>query len=258
MRQILLNFIANIPIVREWVAKKIFLGANHSTHRLMGAYPSYAEAMAHVPKEFVEGEDEHKIFMVFTDEVQKSHLQIVRILSGLMGEVKTLFDLGGNVGYCYYQFRSEITYPPEFHWTVSDLPVVNKAGRKLARERGETQISFTDNRTDASGADVYLSTGTLQYLEKPLAGLLEELKEKPRHILINRVPMTNGDAFYTLQHTGHSILPYYYANHDRFVSSIEALGYKMVETWQLGRGAEIILHPEIDAKNYYGFYFVRV
>ncbi len=258
MNKHLLNLIAEIPVVRDRVAKQIFLGRNHNTHRLMGIFRSYEDALAHVPKNFVEGPDEHKIFLDVKDGVLSSHREIVRILSGLMPQTKTLFDLGGNVGYCFYEFRSELVYPPDFIWTSSDLPVVNAAGRKLALERGATQIVFTDDRTDASGTDIYLTTGALQYLEKPLAGLLEELKEKPKHILVSRVPMTNRTSFYTLQHTGHSILPYYYANYDSFVSSIKAAGYDLVETWKTERGSEIILHPEVDVQKYYGFHFVRV
>jgi putative methyltransferase (TIGR04325 family) len=257
MRKLVLNLVARIPVVREQVAKKIFLGPNHNTHRLMGIFSSYAEAMAHIPNEFEEGPEESKAFLNFCPDIQESDLPVVRILSGLMPGIKTVFDLGGNVGLCFYQFRSRIPYPPALRWTIHDLPLVNEAGRKVALERGETQLAFTDNRKDANGTDVYLTTGTLQYLDKPLAYLLGELKKKPRHLLVNRVPMTEHQSFYTLQHSGHRILPYYYANHAGFISSIEALGYKLVETWKLGRGSEIILHPEQDVKNYYGLYFVR-
>jgi putative methyltransferase (TIGR04325 family) len=134
---------------------------------------------------------------------------------------------------------------------------VNELGRKIALKRGETQLFFTDDQQDANNADVYLTNGALQFFEAPFVDILGKLKDKPRHVLINRIPLTDGDTFFTLQNTDYFILPYRIANIDGFVSEIEALGYKLVERWKVDRFCDILLRPDKFVRNYYGFYFVR-
>jgi putative methyltransferase (TIGR04325 family) len=257
MKALARNVIAKIPGLRFWIARRIFLGPQQSTHRLWGVFPTLVKAKAHIPKELANEPTETKLFQDFWEGVRDDDLPVVRILGDLMPEIETIFDLGGNNGICFYQYRTKITYPPKIRWTVCDVPEVNEAGRQLAQQRGETQLAFTDHRADGSGADVYLSTGTLQYLEDTLAELLAPLKEKPKRVLINRVPMTEKSTFYSLQNTGHAVHPYYVPNHDSFVASIEALGYRLKEEWKNERACEIILRPDRFIRHFHGFYFVR-
>ncbi len=217
-----------------------------------------AKAKAHIPPGHDKEPDESKLFHDFWLGVRDEDFPVVRILTGLLPNVNTIFDLGGNNGICFYQYRTQLAYPPGMRWIVCDVPSVNEAGRQMALKRGETQLDFTDHREDGSGVDVYLTTGTLQYLEKPLDVLLASLKEKPRNVIVNRVPMTETSTFYTLQKTTHVIHPYYVANRADFIASIEALGYKLVEEWKNDRTCEVILRPDRQIRHFHGFYFVRV
>src|ERR1700677_2854127 len=175
-----------------------------------------------------------------------------------MAETRALFDLGGNMGVSFYQFRTALTYPSALRWTVCDVPFVNEQGRKIAAERGETQLFFTDDRAEANGVDVYMTCGALQYLEEPFAEILAALPKKPQRVLINRVPLTDGETFYTLQHMGNSIVPYKLANRAGLVSSVEALGYRLVEDWKNNRFCDIILRPDKRIPHYYGFCFEKI
>jgi putative methyltransferase (TIGR04325 family) len=258
MKALARSIISKIPGVRFWLARRTFLGPQRNTQRMLGVFPSSAAAKANIPKSFVQGTDEARLLLDYDQNVRKEDLPVIRILSGLMPGIKTLFDFGGNIGVCFYQYRSLIPYPPELVWMVSDLPSVNEAGRKIARERGETQLVFTDNPLDGNGADFYLTTGTLQYLDEPFADILGRLKDRPRHVLVNRVPLTDKKSFHTLQHSGPIIYPYFIANHAAFVASIEALGYKLAEEWTLDRSCDIILRPAWFVRNYFGLHFVRV
>jgi putative methyltransferase (TIGR04325 family) len=257
MKAFIRNLIARIPGVRFWVARAIFLGPGHNTHRFWGVFASMAEAKAHVPARFNQGFDAPNLSQNLDEKIPERDLEVVRILSGLIPRVKTLFDLGGNIGFCFYQYRTQIPFHKDFRWSVCDVPFVNQEGRKIAAERGETQLAFTDHQEDADGTDIYLTAGALQYFENPLTDLLEKLKNKPRHILINRVPLTESRSFFTLQHMGYSVVPYHIVNLNEFVSSFEALGYILVEQWKNDRFCEILLQPERDVRHYYGFYFKK-
>ena len=255
MKALVSDFIAKIPVLRFWVARWIFLGPNHNTHRFWGVFSTYAKAKAHVPRRFNRGFDAPGISDTIDETIPERDLDLVRILSGLVPRVKTLFDLGGNIGFCFYQYRTRIPYPKEFRWTVCDVPFVIAAGKRIAGKRGESQLAFTDHQEDADDADIYLTSGALQYFEISLADLLGRLKDKPRHVLVNRIPLTEGSTFFTLQHMGYSVVPYRIANLDNFVGSMEELGYILVEKWENDRFCNILLRPDRYVRHYYGFYF---
>lgn len=257
VKELVRNTLAQVPGIRFWIAKWIFYRSPKNTHRFLGVFESYEEAKAHIPERFNCGFKEVNLWENL-NAVRDRDVEVVRILSGLISEIKTLFDLGGNIGVCYYQYKSQISYPKDFRWVICDVPPVNQAGEKIARERGETQLSFTDDRQAAEGVDVYLTSGVLQCLEVPFADILAKIKRKPEHLLINRLPLTDKPSFYTLQHMDYSVVPYYIANFDTFVSSIEALGYKLVERWKNDRFCDIILRPDYFVPNYHGFHFHRI
>lgn len=258
MKVLLRNLIARLPGIRFWIARWLFLRPEqqHNVHRFWGVFRTQAEAKAHVPSGWNQGLDD-PIPETIDEAIPERDAEVVRILARLMPEVKTVFDLGGRTGFSFYRYRSQIPYPPDLRWTVCDLPDVNEVGRRIALRRGETQLVFTGNPLDGDGADVYLTCGALQFFEESFAELLQRLKSKPRHLLVNRVPLTEKSEFFTLQHTtGRSIVPYHIDNIDRFISAVEALGYKLVERWANDRTCEIILRPDRFVRHYYGFYFV--
>jgi len=256
MNTSLRNFIARIPGLRFWVARSIFLRSRNPL-RFWGVFSSQAEAKAHIPANLNAGFDDPNISDEFDESIPMLDAETVVVLSKLMPEVKTIFDLGGNIGLCFYRYRSQITYPADLRWTVCDVPFVNAAGRRIAEKRGETQLAFTDNQLDASGVDVYLTCGALQYFEESFADLLARLKEKPTHLVVNRVPMTPTETFFTLQHGDFSVVPYQIVNRDDFIASIKAIGYDLVESWQNDRVCDIILRPDYFVRHYYGFHFKK-
>jgi putative methyltransferase (TIGR04325 family) len=256
MKALVRNLIARIPGLRFWVARAIFLGPNHNTHRFWGVFPTYAEAKAHVPRKFNQGFDAPNL-EGFEEAIPERDQKSLQILGTIFPKVRRLFDFGGNVGICFYQYRAKLTYPHDFQWVVCDVPFVNEKGRELATKRCETQLVFTDDRKQAEGADIFMTNGALQYLEESLADILTPLVDKPAHIIVNRVPLCDHPAFFTLQHMGYSVVPYCIGNVTEFVQSIEKLGYLMTEAWENDRFCDILLRPDIKVSHYYGFHFVR-
>jgi putative methyltransferase (TIGR04325 family) len=256
MKTLLRELLSRIPGIRFWVARAVFLGPNHNTHRFWGVFPTYAAAKAYVPRKFNQGFDAPNL-EDFEEAIPERDENTIRVLSGLFPKVKRLFDLGGNVGMCFYQYRAKIAYPRDFQWTVCDVPFVNEKGRELAAKRMETQLAFTDDRNAADGADIFLTNGALQYFPESLADILAPLKNKPARLIINRVPLSVKREFFTLQHMGYSVVPYHIGHLPKFVAGLEALGYRLTEHWENDRFCEILLRPEMRVEHYYGFYFTR-
>jgi putative methyltransferase (TIGR04325 family) len=256
MKKLLREVISRIPGLRFWVARVLFLGPNHNTHRFWGVFPTYAAAKKYIPKKLNRGFGAPHL-KDFEEAVPERDQNTIRILSGILPDATRLFDLGGSVGMCFYQYRKQLSYRHDFTWTVCDFPLVNEEGRKLADRRLETQLLFTENRGAAEGTDIFLSNGALQYLPESPADILGSLKNRPRHVLINRVPLTERDTFFTLQHMGYSVVPYHISNLTKFTSDVEALGYKLVEVWKNDRFCDILLRPEWRVPHYYGFHFAR-
>jgi putative methyltransferase (TIGR04325 family) len=255
MKTQLLHIIAHIPGVRFWIARIIFLGPRHNQHRFWGVFPTLEAAKAYVPRKLNHGFEAKKNWADFNPKIPSRDLEAVRILSDLIPNSKSLFDLGGGVGVGFYRYRALITYPEDFRWTVCELPAAIRAGEQIAMQRGENQLGFTERQQDAERVDIYHTAGALQYIENTFAQILGKLESRPAHVLVNRVPLTDSDAFFTLQHGDHAVVAYRIGNRAEFVASIQALGYELVEQWESDRLSEIILRPDVTMPVYRGFYF---
>ncbi len=255
MKTQLRSIIAHIPGFRFWIARFIFLGPRHNQHRFWGVFPTLKAAKAYVPQKLNHGFEAKKNWADFNPKIPSRDLEVVRILSDLIPCSKSLFDLGGGVGVGFYRYRAVIVYPGDFHWIVCELPAAIRAGEQIAMQRGESRLTFTERQDDAERVDIYLTAGALQYIEKSFAEILGQLENRPVHVLVNRVPLTESDAFFTLQHGDHAVVPYRIGNRAEFVTSIQALGYELVEEWKSDRLSEIILRPDVTMPEYRGFYF---
>jgi putative methyltransferase (TIGR04325 family) len=170
-----------------------------------------------------------------------------------------IVDIGGSVGVSYLTFQTVLPYPPGLHWQVCELPEVVELGREIARERGGTQLSFTSDSAVLDGADILFSAGALQFIEQPLPELLNRLRAPPRHLLINRLPLTSCRTdFVTLQHSGQSPAPCRIANERSFIDAMTRAGYRERDHWKcLENHTRISLHPELALDYFHGFYFER-
>ena len=105
--------------------------------------------------------------------------------------------------------------------------------------------------------EILLASGSLQYLASP--DLLEKLIDKnirPTHILINQLPVYDGQRFVTLQNGGLVYYPQYVFNHEEFIEAIARLGYELIDFWDdIANSCVIPFHPEKSIYAYKGFYF---
>jgi putative methyltransferase (TIGR04325 family) len=168
----------------------------------------------------------------------------------------SIFDFGGNIGVHFYSYSKYIQFPDSLKWTVGDLPNIVEAGKDfLEQSQNQTPLSFTSDFSQIDGHKILLASGSLQYV-KNFADLLKTLRQKPEHLLINRLPLYDGDQFVTLQNGGKVFYPQYVFNKAAFVESLQSLSYELVDSWEDRQTACMIpFHPEKSVPHYHGLYF---
>jgi putative methyltransferase (TIGR04325 family) len=225
------------------------------------AFPSFAAAQACASK-YIQAGHEHpddvRFHTSMADTVRESDYAILFHLVTLASGLRRVFDFGGNVGNLFYSYQRKIDFPPGLLWTVYDLSVKNLLGDKLAAERGETRIRFTNILAEASGSDVFIASGSLHYFEEPLHTILASLEDLPKHVFINRTPCSSGPDLITVQDNRSYLVPCKLHSRTTLIAGMQALGYKLQSEWPVyERRLLMPTHPDFSARTYSGFYFRR-
>jgi putative methyltransferase (TIGR04325 family) len=230
-------------------------------NQFRGVYASFAEAEASVPKAARVGYDHDELAGMYRDRMDRanqSDYAVLFWLRGILDEHSFVLDVGGHVGVSYHGWRSYLDYRPGMRWLVQDMPAIIKVGAALARERPSEGLAFTSDVADGRGCTILLAAGSLQYVDESLPSLLERLGSLPRHLIVNKLPMYDGEAFVTVQSTGRAFHPYRIYNRAAFVAEVTALGYRVVDDWSnREQHCEIPFTRGRDIDAYSGYYFVR-
>jgi putative methyltransferase (TIGR04325 family) len=258
LKTLLREIVEHTPYLREKYFERLFWERPPSWK---GIYPSFADAAAAPHRRKLAGYDHAEIALRQEAKLERfnpADYPVLFWLEKLLPRTRAVFDLGGNLGLAWYAYRRYLTFPAELRWTVCEVPAIAAAGRELAAKKNAAQLFFTDRREEAQGADIYFSCGALQYLEEPLGEMLAKLGDPPRHLLINRVPLTDGATFVTLQNNGDWLSPYRVENRDEFIRGVESLGYELADSWKIARRLEVLGSPQHRAENFHGMCFRRL
>jgi putative methyltransferase (TIGR04325 family) len=225
-----------------------------------GVFTTFDEAISAAPKTKPLGDDDPRLAQEYRQTLDKQAREydypVLFWLKDLMGLGTRVFDLGGNVGIHFYTYEKYLRYPPGLRWTVCDVPAIVKAGEELARTEGRRELTFTTRFEDADGAHIFIASGSIQYISS-ISDLLSSLSAKPGHLLLNRLPLCDGEQFVTLQNGGQVFYPQYVFNKDEFIDSVRRLGYKLVDVWddRIDFPSIIPFHPSKSPLRFYGLYF---
>jgi putative methyltransferase (TIGR04325 family) len=227
-----------------------------------GVYDSWDEARRAIPEGRQAGYDHPEaasMYMEYTERLRLSDYAVLFWMESAIAASSSLFDLGGNVGLACYAFEKYLNYPKFLRWVVCDLPEISSFGKQLAQERNMTRLEFTENYQNADGTDILLTAGTLQCMETSLSTILSQLQNKPKHVLVNRLPLFDGKPFFTVRELPSVTLVYRVFNREEFVGSIEANGYQLIDSWEISEpscGTCIIpFHWDKAIRAYSGLYF---
>ncbi|MGO9838042.1 MAG: TIGR04325 family methyltransferase [Polyangiaceae bacterium] len=258
----LLAAMKELPPVRAYRVARFERAFARSTpvalHR--GVYRSFAEAVADAPRSMPSSYDNEAAAAMYGERLSRvypSDYPVLFWMNAIWPDVRRVFDFGGHVGIGFYAYEKYLRYTADLRWTVLDVPSVIERGRRLAIERGEKRLSFTRDLESADGVDLLLAAGSLQFVEEPLHSILSRLRRRPRHVIVNRTPMYDGEAFVTLHNNGTSICPYNVFNRRDFIGSMGHLGYELVDTWDNcdpGVSCWVAFRPERSVSQYTGIY----
>jgi putative methyltransferase (TIGR04325 family) len=255
-----LKTVAREVIVRTPVLRESFFDYEFARHEqsFRGIYDSFSEALDRAPAGKLTGYDHEEVAFIDRpnlDRLNSADYPVLFWLSRILPQAPAVFDLGGNLGVAYYAYRRHLEFPAKLHWTVCEVSETARAGRELAEEKGEKQLAFTDDRKAAPEADIFFTAGALQYIDEPVTAILAARPKRPRHVLIQRVPLSSEEPFITLQNNGAWIVPYKVENETTFIASVKALGYELVDHWRTARKLQVLMYPLSHEAIYQGMYF---
>ena len=172
-----------------------------------------------------------------------------------------VLDIGGSVGVHYYAYGKYIDMPASLSWRIVEVPVIAAIGRRLAAQRAAAALSFTEDLQEGlrhGNAEIWIASGVLHYMEDARPGeLLERCTERPLHLLLNKLPLYEGEDFVTAQNIGEGCFaPLHVFNRDRFVRGVEAQGYALRDRWAVHeRSLYLPGYPERSFPTFTGLYF---
>ncbi|NID14518.1 methyltransferase, TIGR04325 family [Luteibacter yeojuensis] len=258
---------ARLPLVRSLLEaryRKAFFAHHALTHHLYrGVYRTFDEAQASIPPANATGYDNTESAGLYRDRTHRIFINdypMIYWLGRWFGEgARSVFDLGGHIGIAYYAYQKLLNYPQGLRWTVMDVPAVNEAGERWAKEHDPLgRLHFADDIAGAAGADVLFAAGSLQYLRYSLADALAAMEPKPRFLLLNSVPVHMRESYFTVQNIGTACCPYRVTAEREFLGGLASLGYELRDRWENQQRSCIVpFHPELSLDRYFGFAFQR-
>lgn len=257
-------FVPDIYLRKVW-AKRINL--------FYGLFNSYQEAADFAARHKKIGWDDPDLARLLIGEdntpvpdmpatFQTSQYAVLLWLSRLLTGDSRMIDLGGAGGTFYELAGHYGLIPGGAHWHVVDMPEVIKLGQARHERLGSPGISFGSTLSDVAPGDILMALGVLQYMPDPLGqageGILEALGHLPRHILINKLPISDAPDVWTLQNEMTTACPYRLFNRDTFMAYFERHGYRLRDHWTVPElSADIPFHPHNSLAAFEGVYFVR-
>lgn len=231
-----------------------------------GVFDSFAQAQRYAAPQLTaeydlinrrKGENLEQELPVIDKRVLDIDYPLLFWLSRLVKPSHRILDLGGSIGQSFYSFEHYIHYPANINWVVAELPAAVEAGRRVAKHRGENRLTFIDSTHMEPGqkTDVFITAGTIQYMDTNLAEVLRKLGQPPEHVLIHNTPLHPFEDFWTLQNLEVCEVPYHIHSMANIVAGMEEAGYRLVDRWKSPRRIEIPFHLDMKVDNYFGFYF---
>lgn len=253
-----------LPVIRTWRDRRQYANFLSDTglHSHYGVFNSFAHARAKLPpsREFNRSELADEYYNIRMHRVYPYDYPIIYWLSRAFADGSTsVFDIGGSVGVHYHAYRKLLVYPNDIIWFVCETPEIAEIGQEIATQLKISNLTFTHSLdTSRIHADIWVSCGALQYIEGARPGrLLAQCTKPPAHIMLNKLPVYDGEDFVAAQNAGKgSYVPQYVYNRSRFVDEIEDMGYQLVDSWDvLERSFYLPSHPEKTFKHFSGMYF---
>ncbi|SFN38833.1 methyltransferase, TIGR04325 family [Variovorax sp. OV329] len=228
-----------------------------------GLYSNFAQARAALPasNEFNQDSLADEYINIRSNQIFSYDYPILWWLRlALASGARRVLDLGGSVGVHYYAYARYMEMPEDLAWCVVEVPAMTRIGREEARRRGVSALEFVDDLAQAPDCDIVLSAGALQFFdyERPTE-LLEANGLRPRHVLLNKLPLYDGPDFVTAQNIGDGCYaPFHVHNRADFIADFEGTGFALQDQWAVHERSLILPgHPAHSFPSFSGMYLAR-
>lgn len=222
-----------------------------------GVFETFEAAAASAPTSLGLGYDQPSAALMYKDRLHQVYpydYPVMFWLERRLNAARRVFDFGGHIGLSYYGYRKYLSLPADLRWTVYDVPAVVAEGIRFAEEQGVAQLDFTNDYQQASEADIFFASGSLQYLAEPLDQRLKSLAKLPQTVIVNQLPSTAGTRYFTLQNIGTAFCPYLIESLPTLLRDLQNLGYRLLDQWKAPeKQCYIPLHPTKCVSGYDGF-----
>lgn len=242
---------------------KKYLSFNYNHGKFKGVYSSFDEATKGV--KILKGYNEDEIVAsclevsINNTKIMEYEYPIFFWLEQIFSEIKEdrvikVFDFGGRFGGHFFKFLP-FAKKYKFSWLVCEVEKMAIMGRKKNENK---QLKFTFSFEDLKGSDIFLSSGTIQYVDGlSLSNTLMKSPNKPKYILLARLPMqTQVKKYVTLQNQKIAFIPQYVFNKNDFIQEMNEINYELVSEWDdFSDSCVIPFHREKSVSSYIGLYF---
>lgn len=244
-----------VRLARRWSVTRTFLKYSLG---YKWAFESLSEAKAAATR-FIPSSHEHIdnawTHLNFVQAARPSDYPVLFHWTKSMSTCRAVFDLGGNVGNLFYCYHKYVNFPSNLVWTVCDLPEICDIGNNIARGKDEHRIRFATTLEALAGADVLIASGSLHYFDLPLPGLIAQSPSRPKHVLINRTPLTDAKSIATVQDAGSYLVACQLYNRTDLLTQFVTCGYDVVDSWTIPElSVRIPCYPELSVPAYSGYY----
>lgn len=180
-------------------------------------------------------------------------------LCKLLTKSSKVIELGGSLGHFYYSAKRNFDFQKSIAWQIAEVPEAVSLGEELANIRAEKQLTFIDSEqiSKSTPANIFVSSGAIQYMTKNLVEILESLPEMPDYLIIHDLPVHSKQEFWTTQRFGRCEVPYRVFFIDKFLKELRELGFEVKARWDWLRPMEIPFHSNFNLDYLQGFYFEK-
>jgi putative methyltransferase (TIGR04325 family) len=133
------------------------------------------------------------------------------------------------------------------------FPTLRSVGREVCAAMSNVEFISDIREVDGTKINIFLAVGSLQYIQQSSDTLIDKIH--PDHILIDQLPLYDGEQFVTLENGGLVYFPQNVFNQNDYVNVLEKLDCELIDSWECGNLLRHIPFHRDKVFRYSGLYF---